>query len=86
MVSLVIGIVSIFLNFIIIPIVYPLLVHYERLAYYILHSLNKLTKKFVENEVKSCNQLYSYIGKKHGSVQGVGAGSSGEKQNGAIMK
>ncbi len=54
-ISLAIGIVSIFVNFIIVPIVYPMIVHYERLAYYILHSMNKLTKKFLENEVKSCN-------------------------------
>lgn len=67
LVSLVIAIVSIVANFIIVPLVYPMLVHYERLAYYILHSLNKLTKKFVENEVKCCNQLFSYIGKKQGS-------------------
>lgn len=56
-----------------------MLVHYERLAYYILHSINKLTKKFLENEVKCCNQLFGYIGKKHGS--GIN-----DKNGGLMMK
>lgn len=78
-VSLVIGIISVFVNFIIVPIVYPMLVHYERLAYYILHSMNKLTKKFLENEVKCCNQLFNYMGKKHGS-------GLNDKNSGLMMK
>lgn len=82
LVSLVIAIISIVVNFIIVPIVYPLLIHYEKLAYYILHSLNKLTKKFVENEVKSCNQLFMYVGKKQGTSASVDA----KKQGVALMK
>lgn len=69
LISLAIALASILINFVIIPIVYPLLVHYEVLAYLILHSINKLTKKFVENEVKSCSSLFNYIGKKQGSGQ-----------------
>ena len=64
MVSLVIALVSIVFNFSIIPFVYPLLVHYERIAYFILHALNRVTKKFIENEVKCCIELFNYIGKK----------------------
>jgi hypothetical protein len=66
-ISLIIAIVSIFFNFIIVPLVFPLIVHYEKITYLILHSFNRLTKKFVENEIKSCNELFLYIGKKHGS-------------------
>jgi hypothetical protein len=60
-ITLIIAIVSIVFNFIIIPIVYPLMIHYERLTYLILHAFNRLTKQFIENEVKSCNELYVYI-------------------------
>ena len=67
LISLIIAIISIVVNFVIVPIVYPLFVHYEKLAYYILRSFNKLTKKFVENELRCCNELFMYIGKKQGS-------------------
>lgn len=36
------------------------------IAEIILHSLNKLTKTFVENEVTCCNQLYDHINHKSG--------------------
>jgi hypothetical protein len=78
-VSLIIAIVSIIFNFIVIPMVYPLLTHYEKLTYFILHSFNRLTKKFIENEIKCCNELFVYIGKKHGS-------GNTDKQSGAMMK
>ena len=79
LVSMVIAIVSIAFNFIVVPIVYPLLVHYERLTYYILNAFNRLTKKFIENEIKCCNELFVYIGKKQGS-------GTGDKKGGAMMK
>jgi hypothetical protein len=64
---MIIAIVSIVFNFIVVPIVYPLLIHYEKLTYLLLHAFNRLTKKFIENEIKCCNELFTFIGKKHGS-------------------
>jgi hypothetical protein len=52
------------ITIIVIPLVYPLLTHYEIIAPIILHSLNKLTITFVENEVECCNQLYDHINHK----------------------
>lgn len=49
---------------VVVPLVYPLLTHYEILAEIVLHALNKLTRDFVEKEVKCCNQLYDYISHK----------------------
>ena len=37
-----------------VPMSYPLLTHYERLAEIILHTLNKLPKPLVEIEVVAC--------------------------------
>ena len=52
---------------VVVPLTYPLLTHYELLAAIILHALNKLTRSFVENEVKCTNQLYDYISRKTAS-------------------
>jgi sensor histidine kinase YesM len=41
--------------FIMVPMSYPLLTHYERLAEIILHTLNKLPKPLVEIEVVACS-------------------------------
>ena len=41
--------------FIMVPLIYPLLTHYERLAELILHTLNKLPKPLVEIEVLACS-------------------------------
>ena len=53
--------------FIMVPLIYPLLTHYERLADIILHTLNKLPKPLVEIEVIACSQLYEYIANKSAS-------------------
>ena len=53
--------------FIMVPLIYPLLTHYERLAELILHTLNKLPKPLVEIEVLACSQLYEYIANKSAS-------------------
>lgn len=52
------------ITLLVIPLVYPLLTHYELIAEKILHSLNKLTKTFVENEVTCCNELFNHINHK----------------------
>jgi hypothetical protein len=56
------------ITIIVVPLVYPLLTHYERIAEIILHSLNKLSKNFVENEVTCCNELYDNLNHKAGSA------------------
>jgi sensor histidine kinase YesM len=53
--------------FIMVPMSYPLLTHYERLAEIILHTLNKLPKPLVEIEVVACSQLYEYVANKSAS-------------------
>lgn len=89
---MIIAIVSIFFNFIIVPLVYPLLIHYERITYLILHAFNRLTKKFIENEIKSCNELFLYVGKKHGSGHNDKKGAvmlkkpEGRKENKELMR
>jgi hypothetical protein len=52
---------------IVIPLIYPLMTHYEHVTELILHTLNKLSRVFVENEVKCCSQLYDYISNKSAS-------------------
>ena len=49
---------------IVVPLVYPLLTHFELLSEIILHAFNKLSKSFVENEVLCCNQLFDHINHK----------------------
>jgi len=66
-ISLIIAVVSIAFNFILVPLSYPFLIHNETLTYLVLNAFNRLTKKFIDNEVKCCNELFIYIGKKHGS-------------------
>jgi len=48
----------------VVPLVYPLLTHFEVLAEIILHAFNKLSPTFVEHEVECCNQLYGQINNK----------------------
>mmetsp|Transcript_1236 Transcript_1236/g.768 ORF Transcript_1236/g.768 Transcript_1236/m.768 type:complete len:225 (-) Transcript_1236:308-982(-) len=77
--SLIIAVISIAFNFLIIPVAYPFLVHNESLTYLVLNAFNRLTKKFIENEVKCCNELFIFVGKKHGSGQN-------DKKSGAMLK
>lgn len=67
--------------FIVIPLVYPLLTHYETLASLVLHALNKLSRAFVEAEVKCCNQLYEYISNKTASETAIKAAERRENED-----
>ena len=68
MLSLGIALASMFaILLVVVPLVYPLLTHYELLAEIILHVMNKLSRSFVESEVKFCNQLYDFINNKTAS-------------------
>jgi hypothetical protein len=66
---------------IVIPLVYPLLTHYETLASLVLHALNKLSRSFVEAEVKCCNQLYEYINNKTASETAIKAAERRENED-----
>jgi hypothetical protein len=66
---------------IVIPLVYPLLTHYETLASLVLHALNKLSRSFVEAEVKCCNQLYEYISNKTASETAIKAAERRENED-----
>jgi hypothetical protein len=39
---------------IVVPLVFPSLIQFERLAALVLHSFNKLSPTFIDNEIKCC--------------------------------
>jgi hypothetical protein len=53
--------VSIFLVIVLLPFIWPTLVHIEKISHLILSGLNRLPEAFCVGETKACNEIIMFL-------------------------